>query len=74
MLSTTGIVKRQETTTNTNVSRYKEDLTKLEARMEVLLERYTRQFAIMDALVGQLTAQRESLKGSFDALLSSYSK
>jgi flagellar hook-associated protein 2 len=74
MLSTTGLVKRQETSANRNVTKYKEDLTKLEARMEVLLERYTRQFAIMDALVGQLNAQRESLKGSFDALMSSYSK
>ena len=52
----------------------KEDLSKLEARMEVLLQRYTRQFAIMDALVGQLNAQRESLKGSFDALMSTYTK
>lgn len=74
MLSTTGLVKRQETSANSNVNKYKEDLTKLEARMEVLLERYTRQFAIMDALVGQLNAQRESLQGSFDAMLSSYSK
>ncbi|MFL2656733.1 MAG: flagellar filament capping protein FliD, partial [Burkholderiaceae bacterium] len=74
MLSTTGLVKRQETSANSNVTKYKEDLSKLEARMEVLLERYTRQFAIMDALVGQLNAQRESLKGSFDALMSTYTK
>lgn len=74
MLSTTGLVKRQETSANNNVTKYKDDLSKLEARMEVLLQRYTRQFAIMDALVGQLNAQRESLKGSFDALMSTYTK
>lgn len=74
MLSTTGLVKRQTTSADSDVARYKEDLSRLEARMEVLLARYTRQFAIMDALVGQLNSQRESLGNSLDALLSSYSR
>ena len=51
MLSASGIVKRQTNTAETDKSRYESDLEKLKVRYEALLERYTRQFAVMDALV-----------------------
>ena len=73
MLSTTGIVKRQTTTAETDKTRYETDLEKLKVRYEALLERYTRQFAVMDALVSQYNSTRTSLQGSFDAMLSMYS-
>ena len=73
MLSTTGIVKRQTSTAETDKTRYEEDLDKLKIRYEALLERYTRQFAVMDALVSQYNSTRNSLQGSFDAMLSMYS-
>jgi flagellar hook-associated protein 2 len=74
MLSTTGIVKRQTNTAESDKTRYKDDLSKLQVRYEALLERYTRQFAIMDSLVNQYNTTRTSLQGSFDAMLSMYSK
>ena len=73
MLSTTGIVKRQTNTAESNKSRYESDLEDLKVRYEALLERYTRQFAVMDALVSQYNSTRTSLQGSFDAMLSMYS-
>jgi flagellar hook-associated protein 2 len=74
MLSSTGIIKRQTTSSESDQRRYNENLSRLEARMEVLLARYTRQFAIMDALVGQYNSQRTSLQSSFDAMMSIYTK
>ena len=73
MLSTSGIVKRQTNTAETDKTRYEDDLEKLKVRYEALLERYTRQFAVMDALVSQYNSTRNSLQGSFDAMLSMYS-
>ena len=72
MLSTTGIVKRQTSTAETDKTRHEEDLEKLKVRYEALLERYTRQFAVMDALVSQYNSTRNSLQGSFDAMLAMY--
>ena len=40
----------------------------LAARMQLLLDRYTQQFAAMDALVGQMTSTRSWLKSQFDAM------
>ncbi len=74
MLSATGIIKRQTTSSESDQKRYEENLSRLEARMEVLLARYTKQFAIMDALVGQYNSQRTSLQNSFDAMMSIYKK
>ena len=74
MLSASGIVKRQTTTAENDKTRYQEDLDKLKIRYEALLERYTRQFAVMDALVSNYNSTRTSLQGSFDAMLSMYSK
>ena len=73
MLSTSGIVKRQTNTAESDKSRYENDLEDLKVRYEALLERYTRQFAVMDALVSQYNSTRTSLQGSFDAMLSMYS-
>ena len=74
MLSATGIIKRQTTSSESDQRRYKENLARLEARMEILLARYVKQFAIMDALVGQYNSQRTSLQNSFDAMMSMYKK
>ncbi len=74
MLSATGIIKRQTTSSESDQRRHKENLARLEARMEILLARYVKQFAIMDALVGQYNSQRTSLQNSFDAMMSMYKK
>jgi flagellar hook-associated protein 2 len=57
-----------------NITRYKADLEKLDDRMELLLERYTKQFAVMDTLVGQFTRQREGLVSTFEGLANMYKK
>ena len=43
----------------------------LQRRMELLLERYTKQFAIMDTLVGESRSTRSSVENSFKGMSSS---
>ncbi|NBO83478.1 MAG: hypothetical protein EBU75_11850, partial [Betaproteobacteria bacterium] len=40
----------------------------LQRRMELLLERYTKQFAIMDTLVGESRSTRSSVENSFKGM------
>ena len=49
-------------------------VTKLEARMTTLLERYTRQFSVMEAIVGNASSLRDSLAGTFEGLMAMYTK
>ena len=48
------------------ISQYQEQLTKLQSRMDLLLTRYTKQFAAMDAFVGQANSLKSSLKSTFE--------
>ena len=50
----------------------KERLTALEDRMKGLLERYIRQFAVMDSLVGEAKSTRTGIENSFKGM--SYSR
>jgi len=57
---------------NTQNSRYQQDLTKLQTRMDALLVRYQKQLASMDSLVGQTNTQKTSLKSTFEGMMSVY--
>jgi flagellar hook-associated protein 2 len=72
MLRSTGDLAYQTRNTNTEINRYKEDLAKLNVRMETLLQRYTRQFAVMDSMVGQNNSTKSSLKSTFDGMMAQY--
>ena len=69
LMGPTGIILSQSTSAESQVGRYEEQLEKLETRMEGILERYTKQFGIMESIVGQLTSMRENLKSQFEAML-----
>jgi flagellar hook-associated protein 2 len=74
IMGPTGLIMNQSNSAETQVSRYETELAKLNDRMELILERYTRQFASMESLVGQLSAMRENLKGQFEAMAASYNQ
>ncbi len=74
MLRTTGDLAYQTRNTNTQITKYKEDLDKLNVRMESLLARYNKQFAVMDSMVGSNNSLKSSLKSTFDGMMSSYTK
>jgi flagellar hook-associated protein 2 len=72
LMSSTGVIVSQSEGAETTVKRYQADLEKLEERMNSLLSRYQKQFAVMESLVGNITSMRESLKGQFESLAAMY--
>jgi flagellar hook-associated protein 2 len=74
MLRSNSTLARQNETATKEADRYRADLTKLEARMSTLLERYTRQFSVMEAIVGNASSLRDSLTGTFEGLMAMYTK
>jgi len=74
MLRTTGDLAYQTRNTNTQITKYKDDLEVLNRRMESLLARYNKQFAVMDNMVGSNNSLKSSLKSTFDGMMSSYTK
>ncbi len=73
LISQRGVIMSQSESAELQVDRYKQDLAALEERMKALLDRYTKQFAVMESLVGQMTSLREGLKGTFENLSAMYS-
>ena len=71
LISSTGPILSQSGNAATRISKYKDDLVKLEDRMTQLLTRYTKQFGAMDSLVGNMNSLQTSLKGQFDSMLNS---
>jgi len=69
-----GPIVSQSKSAEDQISRHKRELERLEDRMKLLLNRYTKQFSIMDTIVGQLTRQREGLVGTFEGLANAYKK
>jgi flagellar hook-associated protein 2 len=73
LLERSGVLSTQTANAASKVSAYKLELEKLEDRMTGLLERYNKQFAAMDAIVGQSNSLRTSLTSTFDGMQSVYS-
>jgi flagellar hook-associated protein 2 len=74
LIGSKGALSTNTATANTQTSKYKADLDKLNTRMESLLARYTKQFGVMESLVGQVNSQKTSLKSSFEGLMAMYTK
>ncbi len=72
MLRSTSLLTEQTTNATKKIDLYKADLEKLEERMKALLERYMKQFALMDSIVGSSNSMRESMKSSFEGMMASY--
>ena len=72
MLAPTGVLLTKSNNANTENTKYRERLTKLQARMDTLLTRYQKQFASMDSMVGSVNSQKTSLKSTFDGMMASY--
>lgn len=72
ILGSTGILVTQTGNAEKQNTGYKDDLTKLQTRMDALLVRYQKQLASMESLVGSVNSQKTSLKSSFDGMMSMY--
>ncbi len=74
LISSRGTIMTQSVGSQTRIDEYKVRLEALNTRMEALLLRYTKQFGIMETMVGQSNAMRESLTATFDGMMAMYTK
>ncbi len=72
MLGASGSLTSETTNANTRITKFQDDLTALNDRMEHLLARYQKQFAAMDSMVGQSKATQTSLTGTFAGMMAMY--
>jgi len=72
ILSSSGVIATQTSNAETQNTKYQNDLSALQTRMDALLTRYQKQFAAMNTLVGSVNSQKTSLKSSFDGMMAIY--
>lgn len=73
MIRSTGSIAQQARNASQQITNYKDELTKLDERMQALLNRYLEQFSAMDSIVGNTNSLKTSLKSSFEGMASIYS-
>ena len=73
LVSAQGPLLQGSQADSTKVTKYQDDLTKLQTRMDSLLARYTKQFAAMDSIVGKSNSLKTSLTSTFDGMMKAYS-
>ncbi len=72
LISKSGTIATESANATTRISKYKDDLVKLEDRMTRVLARYNKQFATMDSMVGQTKSTQTGLTSSFAGLMAMY--
>lgn len=73
LMSRDGPLFQRTASATSQIKRLQERSAALQIEMKVVLDRYTAQFAAMDAMVGRMNSLRESLKNQFDAMNSNNS-
>ncbi len=72
MLGKAGTVSTESANATSRITKYQDDLTALNDRMTRLLASYTKQFAAMDNMVGQIKNTQTGLTSSFAGLMAMY--
>ena len=72
LISSRGSIASQSTNATARSATYALELENLNTRMEALLARYTKQFSVMETMVGQSNTMRDSLKASFEGMMAMY--
>lgn len=67
-----GVVTNREVGAKTDLTDHQDELLKLEARMEVVYNRYLTQFAAMETLMAQLDSTKDYLTSQFETLAKAY--
>jgi flagellar hook-associated protein 2 len=72
MLTNTGVLTTQSENLSKRITDYKLELDKLEFRMTQLMNRYNKQFGVMESIVGQSKSMRTSLTNTFEGMMAAY--
>jgi flagellar capping protein FliD len=73
-MSASGVLLQNSQSDEKKVSAYQAKLATLDTRMQTLLDRYNKQFADMEALVGKSKSMQTSLTSTFDGMMNAYKK
>jgi flagellar hook-associated protein 2 len=74
LMRDSGDIDRQTQSAKADIDRQKLVLQDLEFRMSLSLERYTRQFAVMEAIVGESNSLRSSMESTYEGLMAMYTR
>ena len=72
LTDSTGLVTVREAGAKTQLTEYQDELTKLEARMEKVYNRYLVQFGAMETLMATLDSTKDYLTSQFESLSKAY--
>lgn len=72
LIGTSGAITTETANANTRISKFQDDLTALNDRMDQLLSRYQKQFAAMDSIVGSAKATQTGLTSTFAGMMAMY--
>jgi flagellar hook-associated protein 2 len=67
-----GVVTNREAGAKTDLTGHQDELLKLEARMEVVYNRYLNQFSAMETLMARLDSTKDYLTSQFETLAKAY--
>jgi flagellar hook-associated protein 2 len=73
-MSASGVLLQNSQSDEKKVAAYQAKLATLDTRMQTLLDRYNKQFAAMEALVGKSKSMQTSLTSTFDGMMNAYKK
>jgi flagellar hook-associated protein 2 len=74
LISSRGTLATQTTNSESRILNYKARLEELETKLEDVKQRYLRQFAAMESIVGKNKGMSSSLESSFKGLMASYTR
>ncbi len=72
LTDTDGIITTRANNSSEEVKTYKEELVKLEARLETVYNRYLTQFGAMESLMASMDATKDYLTGQLESLSKAY--
>ena len=72
LLDTSSALTSQSANLTTKITAYNKELAALDTRMAAILDRYKKQFATMESMVGQSKSLQTNLKSTFDGMMSVY--
>jgi flagellar hook-associated protein 2 len=71
-MSASGVMLQNSQSSEKKITGYEAQLATLNTRMELLLQRYNKQFSAMEALVGKSKSMQTSLTSTFEGMMKAY--
>ena len=72
LLDTSSALTTQSANLTTKITSFNKEMAALDTRMAAILDRYKKQFATMESMVGQSKSLQTNLKSTFDGMMSVY--